>query len=245
LGEAVVVKIGCCGFPVGREKYRLRLQVVEVQETFYQPPKPETARRWRLEAPPEFEFALKAWQLITHEASSPTYRRLRRALDPEERRLAGSFKDTSLVRQAWEVTRELARILAARVILFQCPASFGPSEENLVRLGRFFRQIERDEFLFAWEPRGGWPPELVAGLCRELDLIQALDPFSAAPYPGALAYFRLHGKGGYRYTYTDEDLVELKALVAGYQEVYVFFNNLSMWQDACRFVEIMGGKAGS
>lgn len=235
-----MIKIGCCGFPVRRKKYVSRFQVVEVQETFYQPPKPETARRWRLESPPEFEFALKAWQLITHEASSPTYRRLRRALNPEERHLAGSFKDTPMVRQAWEATRELARILSARFILFQCPASFSPSEENLARLGRFFRQIERDEFLFAWEPRGGWPPELVAGLCRELDLIPALDPFSAAPYPGPLAYFRLHGKGGYRYTYTDEDLVELKAMVAGCQEAYVFFNNLSMWQDACRFVEIAG-----
>lgn len=240
-----MVKIGCCGFPVGRKNYRLRLQVVEVQETFYQPPKPETVRRWRLEAPPAFEFALKAWQLITHEASSPTYRRLGRALAPEERRLAGSFQDTPLVRQAWETTRELARILSARLILFQCPARFGPSEENLLRLRRFFGQIKRHEFLFAWEPRGAWPPELVAGLCRELDLIPALDPFSTAPYPGPLAYFRLHGKGGYRYTYTDQDLTELKAIVSGYQEVYLFFNNLSMWPDACRLVELMGRKAGS
>ena len=158
-----MVKIGCCGFPVGRKNYRLRLQVVEVQETFYQPPKPETVRRWRLEAPPAFEFALKAWQLITHQASSPTYRRLGRTLAPEERRLAGSFQDTPLVRQAWETTRELARILSARLILFQCPASFGPSEENILRLRQFFRQIEPDGFLFAWEPRVPGPRNWLPG----------------------------------------------------------------------------------
>ena len=32
-------------------------------------------------------------------------------------------------------------------------------------------------------------------------------------------------------------------MVAGYQEVYVLFNNLSSWQDAGRFLELMGGEA--
>lgn len=120
------LKIGCCGFAVGRRPYAARLKVVEVQQTFYQPPRVETVRRWREEAPPDFEFTLKAWQLITHEATSPTYRRLKRSLNLEERRQAGSFKPTSVVRQAWEVTRELALTLKTRLILFQCPASFAP-----------------------------------------------------------------------------------------------------------------------
>lgn len=76
------VKIGCCGFPVARRRYWEGLAAVEIQRTFYQPPRLETARRWRQGAPVDFEFTLKAWQLITHEASSPTYRRLRRPLSP-------------------------------------------------------------------------------------------------------------------------------------------------------------------
>lgn len=235
----MAVNIGCCGFPVGREKYAARFQVVEVQDTFYQPPQPESARRWRLQAPSGFEFTLKAWQLITHEATSPTYRRLRRSLTPEEPRQAGSFRDSPLVRQTWEATREIARLLMARLILFQCPASFAPREENLAHLRRFFEEIEQEHFRLVWKPRGPWPRELVAGLCRELDIIPALDPFAATPYPGLLAYFRLHGKGGYRYVYTDSDLESLKNMLADYQEAYVFFNNLSMWQDAGRFQELM------
>lgn len=32
------IKIGCCGFPVSRERYFRDFGVVEIHETFYQPP---------------------------------------------------------------------------------------------------------------------------------------------------------------------------------------------------------------
>ena len=50
---------------------------IEIQSTFYDPPALAVARKWRAAAPPGFAFCIKAWQLITHEAASPTYRRLR------------------------------------------------------------------------------------------------------------------------------------------------------------------------
>ena len=45
-------------------EYRL----VEVQQTFYEPPRDGTMRRWRALAPVDFEFTIKAWQLVTHDA---------------------------------------------------------------------------------------------------------------------------------------------------------------------------------
>jgi len=75
----VNVKIGTCGF--GRTKrpdYVKNLPVVEIQHTFYQPPMIETLEKWRRDVPEDFEFTLKAWQLITHEATSPTYKRCTR-----------------------------------------------------------------------------------------------------------------------------------------------------------------------
>jgi uncharacterized protein YecE (DUF72 family) len=234
-----MVKVGCCGFPVGRRHYAARLPVVEVQQTFYQPPHLATVRRWRAEAPREFEFALKAWQLITHEASSPTYRRLKQPLTPAARTQAGFFKDTPLVWQAWQTTREIAQALEARIILFQCPARFTPDPGNRAALTRFFSRLDRGGFLCAWEPRGDWPRELVTELCRELNLLPALDPLAAAPFAGPQAYFRLHGRGGYRYAYTDQDLEALRAGVADRDEAYVLFNNMSMWADACRFLDLM------
>jgi uncharacterized protein YecE (DUF72 family) len=234
-----MVKVGCCGFAVGRRHYAARLPVVEVQQTFYQPPQPATARRWRAEVPREFEFTLKAWQLITHEACSPTYRRLKQPLTPAARAQAGFFKDTPLVQQAWQTTREIAQALEARIILFQCPARFTPDPGNRAALIRFFSHLDRGGFLCAWEPRGDWPRELVTELCRELHLLPALDPLAAAPFPGPRVYFRLHGRGGYRYAYTDQDLEALRAGVADREEAYVFFNNMSMWADACRFLDLL------
>ena len=80
------IRIGCCGFPQALSGYAKAFSVVEVQQTFYQPPMLKTLERWRAQVAPDFEFTVKAWQLITHESTSPTYRRLREKLTGEQRR---------------------------------------------------------------------------------------------------------------------------------------------------------------
>lgn len=53
--------VGCCGFPISKSKYYKHFNIVELQHTFYQPQsKIETIRKWREDAPKEFEFILKA-----------------------------------------------------------------------------------------------------------------------------------------------------------------------------------------
>ncbi|HXF50650.1 MAG TPA: DUF72 domain-containing protein [Dehalococcoidia bacterium] len=233
------IVVGCCGFPVGRRRYYAEFPAVEVQQTFYQLPRVETARKWRAEAPPGFAFAMKAWQLVTHAPSSPTYRRLREPLTaPPD--AYGWFRPTDEVREAWRRTFEVARALDSPAIVFQCPASFAPTETSVANLRAFFRAAERDGRTFVWEPRGEWPPELVADVCRELRLVHGVDPFAGPTLGGDVAYFRLHGRGGHRYRYTDEDLRELlgrcqRELAAGRRPVYVMFNNVSMLDDARRF----------
>jgi uncharacterized protein YecE (DUF72 family) len=235
----MLIKIGCCGFPLTHLNYGAQFPVVEIQQTFYQPPRADTVRRWREELPPPFEFTLKAWQLITHDATSPTYRRLKTALTQGERHQAGGFKPTVVVRRAWEATREIALVLEARVILFQCPARFVPTGENMNRMRQFFGDLDRERFTLAWEPRGEWPRPVIEGLCRELDLVPAVDPFATPPFPEPLAYFRLHGIGGYRYKFTNADLETLKSLLPRYREAYVLFNNMSMADDARRFLSLV------
>ena len=63
------VRVGLCGFTMAFEDYLRDYRLVEVQQTFYDPPREATMRRWRAEAPSDFEFTIKAWQLITHDAS--------------------------------------------------------------------------------------------------------------------------------------------------------------------------------
>lgn len=232
------LKTGCCGFRLSQREYMQRFPVVEVQQTFYQPPQISTLEKWRADAPADFEFTLKAWQLITHEARSPTYRRLKRELSEEEREECGSFRPSSVVRQAWDVTRACAEALHARLILFQCPASFTPTPGHIADLRRFFISIERDGLQLLWEPRGNWPDEVVRKLCAELELVHVVDPFAARTLTPHLCYFRLHGRRGFRYVYETDELIELRGMLPRGRTSYVLFNNVRMIEDAARFQAI-------
>lgn len=230
-------RVGCCGFAEAQKTYFAHFPLVEIQQTFYRPPVPQTAARWRRNAPEDFVFTLKAWQLITHEPTSPTYRRLSREIPATERERYGSFRPTAEVFAAWETTREIAGILLAPVVVFQCPASFVPSSAHIENLRAFFRGIERRGLALAWEPRGDWPPETVRELCDELDLLHCVDPFKAREVTGEPVYFRLHGISGYRYRYSDEELRRIYERCAG-RRGFVLFNNLSMQEDAERFLQL-------
>ncbi|MDO8490831.1 MAG: DUF72 domain-containing protein [Dehalococcoidia bacterium] len=235
------VRVGCCGFAGGRGAYFSRFKLVEIQQTFYQPPSVETARRWRREAPPDFEFTVKAWQLITHPAQSPSYARTRVDISPQEAEQYGFFRPTPQVKEAWQRTREIAKALRARVVVFQSPAQFGEAQANIDNLRGFFKGLER-EFIMVWEPRGGWQQATVRRLCRELDLVHCADPFSGEQLWGKPAYFRLHGHPHYRRHYSDEELRWLKDLI-GERRAYVLFNNITMYEDALKFGQLLAAQA--
>ncbi len=229
-----MIRVGCCGFPKGRAACFQHFPLVEVQQTFYKPPRPETARRWREEAPSDFVFTLKAWQLITHPPTSPTYRRSGVSIPADQRDRYGGFRPTPEVLAAWERTREIALALQAPIVVFQCPASFTPTPENVAAMRGFFGAIDRAGLRFAWEPRGPWPDDLIAALCRDLDLIHCVDPFVRPPVTRGVAYFRLHGIGGYGYRFTDADLEQVLEWCRPFEMACVLFNNISMWEDGLR-----------
>ena len=224
---------------MAQAEYTGRFPVVEVQQTFYQPPAVETLKGWREDAPPDFEFTLKAWMLITHEARSPVYRRLKRVLTEAEREGTGGFRASKIVREAWAKTLSCIEALDARRVLFQCPASFTPVAPNIKRLRRFFSSIERPNKLqLLWEPRGDWPREVTGALCRELELVHVVDPFAARTTTPEFCYFRLHGRRGFRYVYEEDELEELYEMLPHSQTSYVLFNNVRMREDAARFQEL-------
>ncbi len=226
--------------------------MVEVQQTFYQPPLVETLKKWRRSVPEGFEFTLKAWQLITHEASSPTYRRLREKLTEKQKREVGAFRLSPTVMAAWRRTLECARALRSCLILFQCPARFRPTAENKSNLRAFVRETCRGAagqravrgLTFVWEPRGEWKSEEVSELCEELGLVHGVNPLAQSPATRGLGYFRLHGRAGYRNRYTDEDLRELWMLARSCRPCYVLFNNISMLEDVRRFQQLVHKRAG-
>jgi uncharacterized protein YecE (DUF72 family) len=287
------LRVGCCGFPLSLRRYAEEFSVVEVQQTFYQPPALRTLEKWRGAVPGGFEFTLKAWQLITHEATSPTYRRLREELSQGQRHEAGAFRLNATVMYAWRRTLECARTLGSRCVLFQCPARFAPTPAHKANLRHFFREIgpellsspipqpqvaadvgsvphkgpplaapspvaagsgqalkggatlsssHAEPLRCIWEPRGDWQTEEVRELCEELGLVHGVDPFQQNPMAGTFGYFRLHGRTGYRYRYSDQDLEQLREMAGKHALCYVLFNNISMLEDARRFQRLAGSR---
>ena len=238
---AMTIKLGMCGFTIGAATYYRQFGVVEVQQTFYDPPPDATLERWRAQAPPDFEFTMKAWQVITHLGTSRTYRRLKSAFSETQRAEAGAFRATPTVFAAWERTVRCAALLRATAILFQCPASFRATDENVANMRRFFAAIERPTGVrFMWEPRGPWPDDLVSELCRDLALVHTVDPFVRPSLTPELLYWRLHWHRSHYARYTDDELRQIHDWLPPPHgpETYVMFNNIPRIHDVRRFREL-------
>lgn len=240
-----MVRVGCCGWAQAQHRYVAVLDAVEVQQTFYQPPRPETLQRWRQAAPAHFAFSVKCFQIVTHERTSPTYRRLRRPLPAGA--VVGHLRDSPWVRAAWEETVNCARILRAHWILVQTPPSFTPEPEHQRALERFASVASSAGIRIAFEPRGGaWQRVDLDHLCSALGWWWVCDPLAAttARLPaGDIAYFRLHGPQSREPRYGDAELLALRSMTARYAESWVFFNHRAMWDDACRFRALLAGEA--
>lgn len=235
------MKVGCCGYPTSMKKYYGRFRLVELNTTFYRYPRMPTVVGWREKAPEDFEFTVKAHQEISHKFKL----RVEPSLQPLER------------------MKEICKALGARILLVQTPGSFRP--EKLEDAYEFFSKIDRGDLTMVWETRGpSWEEsqvrEKLAKALQELEVPHVTDPFRGIPTcTGRTAYFRLHGLGTrmYFYQYTDEELKRLHELVKPLEEegkeVYVLFNNLSMFDDGLRFMHYLEtgrfpsltGKAGS
>jgi uncharacterized protein YecE (DUF72 family) len=207
-----------------------------------------TAKRWREKAPENFEFSMKAWQVVTHPATSPSWRRTRLPVSDSEKDNYGFLRLTQENLTAFNETMLICRALRCKICVFQTPPSFGFSEENSYALRQFFGSAKHEVFV-AWEPRGTWNehPDKIQKLCKELDLIHVVDLLRRRPsFVRDKAYIRLHGLNpreyDYKYHYTEKDLSrlldELRSLESKISEAYILFNNISMFDDARRFLEM-------
>lgn len=223
-----MIKVGCCGFPTSMKKYFQSFNLVELNSTFYQYPRMETVEGWRKKAPKNFEFSVKMHQDISHKAR---------------------LKIEELSLQAFERMKDICKALNIQMLLIQTPCSFRP--DRLVDVEKFFKAVNREGLVLVWETRGpAWETaevyERLGQILDRLDVVHVTDPLRVMPaYVGEIAYFRLHGLGEqmYYYQYSDVELERLKERIAPYEKqpksVYVFFNNLSMFEDGIRFMEYL------
>ena len=228
--------VGCSSSGRNRRGYFSRLTLMEVQDTFLAPPKLKTLRRWRSEAPDDFCYTVKAWQVITHEASSPSYRAIPAGSAPPPAE-CGLFQQTSAVSEAYARTLECARALAARAILFETPPSFTPTASNRQRIARFFEGVERvPEIDLAWEARGVWSTAEVEQITADLELLPCYDPVANQQLPrNERAYFKL------QHAQLDEDdVVALADVLEEYARLFVVFGDSpEMLQHALRLVRML------
>lgn len=234
----MLVKTGCGGFPVGRERYFKALGAVEIESTFFNPPKAATAQKWKAEAPAGFEFSLRASSLITHSCGNIRFDKISQKIGEKRKPFCGHFKETLEVESAWEATRNTALALGARFVVFESPESFYPDSNHLKDLYRFFKEIRRENLACVWQPSKGWEEKMVAKVCGDLQLIHAVDPLTGVSQRGAVRYFRLRGpKAG---SYGDAELQEISAQCRE-KTSYVFFRHRAAWFDARRFAALGNG----
>ena len=244
-----IVRIGCAGLPnsVSRPHYFERLDLLEADVTFIEPPRDLALRRWHQDAPPGAAFTMLAWQFITHDPSTPGYERLSQPLAKELELQVGSFRATPAVKDAWQRTLAAAHTLTAEVILFQSPPGFAPSQANQDAMRRFFGEIVGEKpanLTLAWEPRGVWEPGQASKLANELGLVYAVDPLQleVAPPEGSEAYFRLYGLGLHRNKIGEDSMDLIADMLDLYERAWVVFNNVEKYPDAQRFKKLMAGR---
>ncbi len=244
-----MIKVGCCGFQISKKKYYGIFNLVEVQESFYNLPNVTRMEKWRKEAPPDFEFTMKAWQVITHPKTSPTWRRIKTDVwgNPDN---YGLLRPTKENLRAWEKTLEVADALKASVIILQLPPKLELNESTYSHIYEFLSRIDMGGHMVAIEPRNKtWDRnrERMKHLFQKFNIIHCVDIFKRDPLrTGNAFYIRLHGLNGeinYSYRYTDEDLKRLRMLVKNLEkyekDIYVLFNNIYMIESASKFKEVL------
>ena len=125
------IKVGCCGFCIGMDKYFSEYDVVEIQRTFDELLNEETLKNWRKKAPTRFEFTIKVFQGITHDVSSPTWRRSNIKNYKELKGKVGFLRPTKEVFEFWNKMLDYAKILKSKVLLIQLPSNFKDTEKNI------------------------------------------------------------------------------------------------------------------
>lgn len=183
--------------------YAARFAAVEINATFYRMPKPELLEGWAAEVPPEFTFALKAPQHMTH-----------------HRRLVGA-------QEAVDRFCDVARTLGPRLgpLLFQLPPHM---KKDLGLLGAFLAALPRPAPVVVEFGDASWFSDDTFALLREqsatLCVVDDANPRKAAPFveTAPLGYLRLR-----RVDYTEAELVAWAERLqrASWTDAYVFFKH--------------------
>lgn len=189
--------------------YAESFDTVEINNSFYRLPKPETFDGWRRQAPAGFCYAVKANRFLTQA------KKLKDCAEPIQRMMA-SF-------------RHLGDRLGP--ILYQLPPRF---RVNLERLESFLRLVPRDAInVFEFRDKSWYADEVLALLAAHGASFCAHDmPALESPRiaTGPIAYLRFHGgTGKYVGRYDEAQLLAQADWIVEQarsgRAVWAYFNN--------------------
>jgi uncharacterized protein YecE (DUF72 family) len=188
--------------------YAARFPTVELNNPFYRLPTPEMFVRWRETTPDGFRFAVKASRYITH---------IKRLHD-----VAGEVA----------LFMERAFLLGPKLgpVLFQLP----PNQQiDLGRLESFLKLLDRGQQSVVEFRHPSWHTEAVYRLLAQHQVALCI-PVGGGLEPGRITtapftYIRMHRgaepAGGFRREQLRLWSQQIRGLLAGGKEVYVYFNN--------------------
>jgi len=190
--------------------YASQFGTAEINGSFYRTPSEDAVRNWRKQTPPDFVFAWKASQFITH------WKRL---------------KDTCA--NSIELMQSRVKLLGPKAgpILFQLPARFEGDRERLAEFITMLPQRRRYAFEFR---HTSWYDNRIFDLLRDNDISLCLSDHHQAPAPWKVTaqhvYVRGHGPDGrYRDHYSDVTLQRWARKIKLWQrerrQVFVYFDN--------------------
>ena len=206
--------------------YALSFDTVEINNSFYRLPPPETFARWREQAPQHFLYSVKASRFLTH------MKKLKDPVDPLLRLFTNA--------------RELGRHLGP--ILYQLPPNFGLNLERLETFLRALTPVARRARLTS-TPRHvvefrhpSWYDSRVYALLERYRVSMCLHdmqgsatgkiPIPPAPPSGrrSFVYVRFHfGTSKYGGRYEDRRLDEwadwLVERITEGRDIFAYFNN--------------------
>jgi uncharacterized protein YecE (DUF72 family) len=187
--------------------YATRLRTLEVNYTFNHLPTEKNIAAWKDATPPDFLFALKASQQITH------YRQLR---DPAE---------------TLPLFFDRARPLGDRLgpILFQIPPWLKRDDD---RLAGFLASLPRDQCCALEVRDTSWYVDDVYEMLRTAGVALVHAEGERAPSPietvgtiAPFAYLRLRAREGYPDDAVDAWAARLRPLLESGKDVYVYFRH--------------------
>ena len=189
--------------------YAEQFDTVEINNSFYRLPKAETFDKWRTQAPPGFQYAIKANRYLTQA------KKLKDCAEPVARMMAP--------------VRHLEQTLGP--ILYQLPPSL---RINLPRLEEFLGLLPRDlTHVLEFREPSWYVPETLELLDRHGASFCCHDMAGSASgrwAVGSVAYVRFHGAGGkYWGRYSDEVLLGwtdwMRDQARAGRTVWAYFNN--------------------